>query len=454
MGLGKTICTLTALDALDLIHDDAWPALAIGPLRVARKVWREETRKWEHTKHIDVCQIIGAAAEREQAVATLFGCATSRLYTINYENIPWLVDRLKGKMPFRTIIADESRKLKAYRATQGGVTAQALSKMAWHPFLRHFIELTGTPSPLGLKDLYGQLHFLDRGKRLGETFSGFEERWFGFKRIQDALANGRTHIESVIQKGADEEIHALVADLCLSIDAKDWFDIKDPIYRTVKVDLPPAARKHYREMENALFTQIENHEIEAFNAGVKTNKLLQLANGAAYLDPSVENESDPRAQAWREVHGAKTEALESIVEEAEGMPVLVAYQFQSDIPRLLKAFPKARVLKSEQDEDDFKAGKIDMLLAHPKSAGHGIDGFQHVTNIIAFYGNSWDLELRLQIIGRIGPERQMQAGLDRPVFVYDIVAEDTIDEDVLARHASKISVQDALLAAVNRRKKA
>lgn len=458
LGSGKTINVLTALDALDLAGQDPWPALAIGPLRVARKVWREETGKWEHTKDISVSQIIGDADTRSMIVDRLChpGSTPSQLYTINYENIPWLVDKMwhkGGKMPFRTIIADESRKLKAYRTAQGGVMTQNLALLAWHKNLKRFIELTGTPSPRGLKDLWGQMWFLDKGKRLGETFSGFEERWFGFKRVQDALANGRTHIESVIQKGADEEIHALVADLCLSIDAKDWFDIKEPIYRTVKVDLPPAARRHYREMENALFTKIENHEIEAFNAGVKTNKLLQLANGAAYLDPSVENESDPRAQAWREVHSAKTEALESIVEEAEGVPVLVAYQFQSDIPRLLKAFPKARVLKSEQDEDDFKAGKIDMLLAHPKSAGHGIDGFQHVTNIIAFYGNSWDLELRLQIIGRIGPERQMQAGLDRPVFVYDIVAEDTIDEDVLARHASKISVQDALLAAVKRRKK-
>lgn len=452
LGSGKTVNTLTALDALDLAGQDVWPALAIGPLRVARKVWREETGKWEHTKHIDVQQIIGDAATRAQAVATLFGCAKSHLYTVNYENIPWLVDRLGGEMPFRTIVADESRKLKAHRTKQGGVMTQNLAAMAWHPFLRRFIELTGTPSPRGLKDLWGQMWFLDKGKRLGETYSGFEERWFGYKRIRDALDNGRTHVESIIQPGADEEIHALVADLCLSIDAKDWFDIKDPIQRVVKVDLPPAARRHYREMENVLFTKIDDHEIEAFNAGVKTNKLLQLANGAAYLDPDVENESDPRARAWREVHNAKTEALESIVEEAEGMPVLVAYQFQSDIPRLQKAFPKARVLKSEKDEDDFKAGKIDVLLAHPKSAGHGIDGFQHVTNIIAFYGNSWDLELRQQIIGRIGPERQMQAGLDRPVFVYDIVAEDTIDEDVLARHASKISVQDALLAAVKRRK--
>lgn len=452
MGSGKTVNVLTALDALDLAGHDVWPALAIGPLRVARKVWREETRKWEHTKHIDVQQIIGDASTREQAVATLFGCAPSRLYTINYENVAWLVERLGKHMPFRTIIPDESRRLKAFRLKQGGVMTQALAQIAWHPNVKRFIELTGTPSPLGLQDLWGQLWFLDQGKRLGMTYSGFESRWFGYKRVKDAINPNKTKVQPIIQPHADAEIHGLVADLCLSINAKDWFDLKDPIQRTIKVDLPPDARRHYREMEREFFTQIEGHDIEAFHAGAKSMKLLQLANGAAYLDEAVVNDEDPKARAWREIHRAKTEALESIVEEAEGMPVLVAYQFQSDIPRILKAFPEARVLKTEKDEDDFKAGKIPVLLAHPKSGGHGIDGFQAVTNIIAFYGNSWDLELRQQIIGRIGPERQMQAGLDRPVFVYDIVAEDTIDEDVLDRHATKISVQDALLAATKRRK--
>jgi SNF2 family DNA or RNA helicase len=229
---------------------------------------------------------------------------------------------------------------------------------------------------------------------------------------------------------------------------RDYVDIREPIQRTVMVDLPLPARKLYNQMERDLYIKIEHHEIEAFSAGAKTMKLLQLANGAAYLDEDVVNDDDPRARAFKVVHDAKLEALESIVEETGDMPLIVAYQFKSDLARLMKAYPAGRHLHTEKDEDDFKAGLIPILFAHPKSAGHGIDGFQNVTNVIVFMGSSWDLELRQQIIGRIGPERQLQSGLDRPVYVYDICAEDTIDEVVLARHETKRAVQDLLLEAV------
>ena len=456
MGAGKSVCTLTALDALNVAGEDVYPALVIGPLRVARKVWREEVRKWDHLKNTSVMQMMGDADTRSIIVdgASRPGFKPHEVYCINFELVSWLVDYLKStrKLPFRTIIVDEARKLKAYRTTQGGVMAAALHEIAWHKNVNRLIELTGTPSPLGLQDLYGQLHFLDHGKRLGNSYSAFESRWFGFKRITDALSH-KPGVQAVIQKGADEEIHALVKDLCLSIDLKDYIDIKEPFYRTIPVALPISARKLYNEMERNLFIQIENHSIEAFGAAAKSMKLLQLANGAAYLDPAVENEEDPGARVWKVVHDAKLEALDSIIEEAGGMPIIVAYQFKSDLARLLKAYPEGRHLNSEQDEDDFKAGLIPILFTHPKSAGHGIDGFQFVTNIIVFFGHSWDLELRQQIIERIGPTRQMQSGFDRPVFVYDIVAEDTIDEVVLARHVTKRAVQDLLLDAVKARKR-
>ena len=449
MGSGKTATTLTAGDAIELADGDFYPALALGPLRVARKVWSEETQKWEHTKQINVSKIIGDADERKAGLAR-----DAQIYSMNYENVQWLVELLKERkrgLPFKSIISDESRKLKAFRLKQGGAMTRALSEIAWHKSIRHFIELTGTPSPNGLKDLWGQLWFLDRGQRLGLTYDDFDQRWFGYKRVRDAVNAHKTHIQSIIQPGADAEIHALVRDLCMAVRAKDWFDIREPIYIPVRVELPPAARKHYREMERDFFTRIEGHEIEAFAAAAKSQKLLQLAGGAAYLDPDVESDEDPRARAYKVVHDVKIEALESIVEEAEGMPLLVAYQFKSEAARILKAFPGSRILKTEKDEDDFKAGKIPMLLAHPKSAGHGIDGFQLVTNMIVFFGHWWDLELRQQIIERIGPARQMQAGLDREVRVYDIIAEDTIDEDVLLRHSSKINVQELLMAAAKRR---
>jgi SNF2 family DNA or RNA helicase len=219
----------------------------------------------------------------------------------------------------------------------------------------------------------------------------------------------------------------------------------------VKVDLPPKVRRLYRDMEREMFIALAGHEVEAVNAASKTIKCLQLANGAVYVDPAAGSDSHPKAREFVEVHDRKLEALGDIIGDAGGMPVLVAYQFKSDLARLLKAFPQGRHLKTEQDEDDFKAGRIPVLFAHPASAGHGIDGFQDVTNIIVFFGQWWDLELRDQIIGRIGPVRQLQSGLDRPVFVYDIVAEDTVDELVLARHDTKRSVQDLLLESMKRR---
>lgn len=447
MGSGKTATTLTALEALDVISADAYPALAIGPLRVARKVWNEETQKWNHTTHLDVSKIIGNPAERLAALHR-----PAQVYSINYENVDWLVKQLQhaGKMPFKTIIPDESRKLAAFRIGQGGTMTRALGKIAWHENVKHFIELSGTPSPNGLRNLWGQLWYLDKGTRLGISYAAFEERWFAYKRVQDAL--GKTHVQSVIQKGADVEIHDRVRDLCMSIDLRDWIKVDKPVNVVIKVELPVAVRKLYREMERNFFIEIEGHSIEAFHAASKSMKLLQLVNGAVYLDPSIENDDDPRSRAYKVVHDAKIEALQSIIEEMGDEPIMVVCQFKSDYTRLLKAIPHARVLKSEKDEDDFKAGLIPVLLTHPKSAGHGIDGFQLVCNTIAFFGHWWDLELRQQIIERIGPIRQMQAGLDRPVFIYDIVVENSVDEDVILRHETKCSVQDALLGATQRRR--
>lgn len=444
MGTGKGVATLTALDAVSLV-DDVYPALVLGPLRVARKVWSTEAAKWDHLKHLRVAKVIGDADTRASALHQ-----RADIFTTNYDNLPWLVDRLGEDWPFKTVIADESTRLKNFRLTQGGKRAQALGRLA-HARVRRWVNLTGTPSPNGLKDLWGQTWFLDQGQRLGRTWSGFESRWFAYKRKADALKPGRMDIQTVIHPWAHEQIHAAIRDICLSVRAEDWVDLRKPVYVRVPVELPPRARRLYREMERDMFIALAGHEIEAVNAAAKTIKCLQLANGAVYLDPAADSDDHPRAREFVEVHDAKTEALASVIEEAAGMPVLVAYQFKSDLARLMKAFPQGRPLQTEQDEDDFKAGRIPVLFAHPASAGHGIDGFQDVTNIIAFYGQWWDLELRDQIIGRIGAMRQYQSGFDRPVFIYDIVAENTVDELVLARHDTKRSVQELLMEAMKGR---
>lgn len=433
MGMGKTVSTLNALDLLELTEPG--PALVCAPLRVAQSTWPDEAAKWQHLRNVGVTPIVGDVKARERAAQRAFDFSAS-VFTINYENLPWLVDlleRWKRPWPFRKIVADESTKLKGFRLRQGTQRARALGRVA-HKHAAHFVELTGTPSPNGLQDLWGQAWYLDQGQRLGRTFDAFRQRWF--RPSFDGYG-----IEPLTF--AQEQIEDAMRDLCLSLDARDWFDLKEPIVNTIRVDLPAKARVLYDDMEKAMFAQIGEHEVEAFNAAAKTMKCLQLANGAAYVGED--------GTQWAEVHDIKLQALDEIIEEAAGMPVLVAYHFKSDLARLLKAFPKGRQLdKDPQTLRDWNAGKIPVLFAHPASAGHGLN-LQDGGNILVFFSVNWNLEEHQQIIERIGPTRQMQAGHDRPVFIHYILARDTVDEIVLARIETKREVQDLLLEALKRR---
>jgi SNF2 family DNA or RNA helicase len=454
MGTGKTAPVLTVLESLYTFGGESSPTLILGPLRVARKVWTDECAKWDHLSGLSVVPIIGD--EKARLAALRFDAP---VFTINYDNLVWLIEYWGDRWPYGTVIADESDYIKGHRisfrtakkrdgtdgkeflAGQGAKRAGALARIA-HTHVKRFIELTGTPAPNGLIDLWGQLWYLDRGARLGRTFDAFKQRWFRAK--PDGYG-----IEPF--EHSEAQIHKAVADICLTIDGKDWFDLKAPIINNVYVDMPVKARAQYREMEKKMFLELEDRSAEAFNGAAKTQKLLQLANGAIYLDPLTEDDSSPKAKDWKTIHDEKIDALESIAHETGGAPLLVAYEFKSDLARLIKAFPKARALETTQDEDDFKAGKIPMLFAHPKSAGHGIDGFQYACNNIVFFGHNWSLGQYQQIIERVGPMRQLQAGFERPVFIHHIIARDTVDELVMERRESKRAVQDILLDACKRR---
>jgi SNF2 family DNA or RNA helicase len=413
---------------------ESGPTLVLAPLRVARTTWPDEARKWNLP--LDVTTITGTVAERTRQCAV-----DSAVHATNYEQLPWLIAHWGDKWPYRTVIADEATRLKGFRLRQGGKRTRALGRVAFK-HVKRFVELTGTPSPNGLVDLWGPMWFLDQGERLGRTFSAFAERWFmtGYNGFG---LSPRAH--------AQAEITDRIKDLCLTIDPKDWFDLKAPIVTNIYVDLPPAARRIYKEMERQMFAAIGDRTAEAFNAAAVTNKCLQLANGAVYVDPLAEEDAAPRSKEWREVHDAKLAALDSIIEEAAGAPVLVAYNFRSDLARIRAAFPQARVLDSDPDTiRAWNAGEIRLLLAHPASAGHGLN-LQDGGNILVYFGHSWNLEEREQILERIGPVRQAQAGHDRGVFVYNLVARDTVDEVVIERLVSKCSVQDALRNAMKRR---
>jgi SNF2 family DNA or RNA helicase len=428
MGMGKTVSTLTALDVLEIVEPG--PALVIAPLRVATSTWPDEATKWAHLRNIEVSAVVGTPDERRAALRR-----PASVYTTNYEQIPWLVEHLGDAWPFKKIVADESTRLKGFRLRQGTQRAKALAKVA-HKHASRFIELTGTPSPNGLQDLWGQAWFLDAGVRLGRSYQAFIDRWFRSEQI----GADRHAIRLSPLPFAREQIEDRLRDICISLNARDYFDIAEPIVNVIRVELPAKARRLYRDMEREMFLQIDGSEVEAFNAAAKTIKCLQLANGAVYTDES--------ATRFSEVHDVKLQALEEIIEEAAGMPVLVAYHFKSDLARLTKAFPKGRVLDADpQTIRDWNAGRIPVLFAHPASAGHGLN-LQDGGNILAVFGHWWNLEEYQQIVERIGPTRQAQAGHDRPVFIHHIVASGTVDEIVMARRDSKRAVQDLLLDAM------
>lgn len=432
MGMGKSVSTLTALDILEITEPG--PALVLAPLRVAASTWPDEAKKWAHLTNVEVSAVVGTPEERRAALKR-----PATIYTTNYDNLPWLVEHYGDKWPFRKVVADESTKLKSFRLQQGGKRAHALGRVA-HCKVDRFIELTGTPSPNGLQDLWGQAWFLDKGVRLGRSFEAFKSRWF--QSIQVGSDRHATRLDPL--PFAQEQIEDRMRDLCLSLDARDYFDISEPIVNVIRVELPAKARRLYKDMEREMFLALEcGTEVEAFNAASKTIKCLQLANGAIYTDDTC--------SAFADIHDAKLQALEDVIEEAAGMPVLVAYHFKSDLARLQRAFAKGRALdKDPQTIRDWNAGKIPVLFAHPASAGHGLN-LQDGGNILAFFGHWWDLEQYQQIIERIGPTRQAQAGHDRPVFIHHIVAADTMDELVMARRESKREVQDLLLEAMKRK---
>jgi SNF2 family DNA or RNA helicase len=431
-GLGKTGTGLLALNRLAFV-EDVFPVLVLAPLRVARSVWREEAKLWPDLQHLRCVEVLGAAHERAAALRT-----TADVYTMNYENLEWLLEHLGNAWPFKTVIADESTKLKSFRLKQGGARAQALARVAFKS--QRWVNLTGTPSPNGLADLWGQTWFLDRGARLGNSFSVFRDRWFRMDR------NGYSWS---LMPHAHAEIQAKLADICVSMRAADYMTLPPLLETAVEVDLPPAARRLYDEFERKMFAELADGKVIAAGmAMARTSKCLQICNGAVY--PS---DDDAEPGEYGVVHDAKLEALESIVEESAGAPVLVAYNFRSDLARMQHRFGK-RLRHLDTDPrtiDDWNAGRVPVLAAHPASAGHGLS-LQHGGNRLVFFGLNWNLEEHLQIIERIGPTRQAQSGYTRPVHLYRIVARDTVDELVLDRLTSKKSVQDILMNALKEKR--
>ena len=439
MGSGKSAATLEALATL-LLFGQVQRILIVGPKRVARDTWPNAVAQFAGSfGWLRVAVAIGDDKKRRAAIA-----ANAHITTINFDNLEWLVDNYGENWPFDMVVVDESTKLRGLRVSiqthkksgkkflsgQGASRAKALARVA-HTRVKRWVNLTGTPALAGLEALWGPTWFLDAGHRLGNSFTAFSYRWF---RSVPGSDPQRQVIEPM--PFAEEQIRNAIRDITLVVDIKDYVDVGDAIENVRYVDLPASAQRQYDEMAKELATEIDGQVVEAFSAGTKSQKLLQIASGAAYTDDKG---------TWAAVHDEKLDELKSVMEEALGMPLLVFYHFKSDAARILKAFPQARTLDDDpKTMADWQAGKIPMLLAHPASAGHGTDGLQHGTHICCFFSTNWSAENDAQAIERIGPTRQMQAGFKRAVMVHRIVARDTVEESAVYRLRSRVSVDQAL----------
>lgn len=410
MGLGKTTSTLTACsDLLDACIVNR--VLVVAPLRVANSVWAQECSKWQHLQHLTVSVCTGSERQRMAALQR-----TADVYTINRENIPWLVKHCAKKWPFDAVVVDESSSFKNNSAQRW----KALKKIL--PDTEYMVLLTGTPSPNSLLDLWAQLYLVDFGQRLGRTITGFKQRFFQ----QDYMGYNWE-----LKESSADKIYALVNDVCLSMSAEDYLELPERIDLTEHVQLPDAVKRQYDAFERDLLATLpDGEQVEAINAAVLANKLLQWCNGATYIDNNGK---------WATVHDAKLDALAELV-ELNDEPMLVAYNYKTDLVRIQARFPKAVALdKNQKTIDDWNAGKIPMLLAHPASAGHGLN-LQQGGSLCVWFGLNWSLELYQQFNARL-----YRQGQTKPVRIVHIVAQGCIDERVLKVLSEKNATQKDLL---------
>ena len=416
MGLGKTITTLTAIDRLMYDSFEISKVLVIAPKRVAEDTWMNEVQNWEHVRHLQLSLVLGTERHRKEALHR-----NADVYVINRENVAWLVSLYGSAFPFDMIVVDELSSFKNHASQRFKSLRMVRTKV------KRVVGLTGTPSPNGLIDLWSQLYLLDMGERLGRSVSGYRNKYF-----RPGRSNGYVVYEYRANTGSEQEIYDKISDICISMKSEDYLELPDKVIRDIPVHLSPETQQRYNEFEKEQVLQLQDTEITAVNAAALTNKLLQYASGAVY----------DGERNVHEVHDEKLDMLEEIVEAANS-PVLIFYNYKHELSRMMKRLKayQPRKLDTSQDIEDWNNGSIQVLLAHPASAGHGLN-LQKGGNNIIWFSTPWSLELYMQANARL--HRQ---GQTKPVMIFRIVAHHTHDQRVIAAIESKNTGQEALLQA-------
>lgn len=426
MGLGKTVTTLTAIKELKYNRFQVRRVLVIAPKKVAEGTWTKEAAKWDHTKMLRVSPVLGSQTKRIKALNT-----PADIYITNRENVVWLVDYYRNAWPFDMVVVDESSSFKSHSAKRFKALASVGER------IERMVELTGTPSPNGLDDLWAQVFLLDGGERLGKRYTHFRERYF---QPDKRGADGMVYSYEA-KPGSEEGILEKISDICISMKAEDYLQLPDITYHEIPVELDAKALKSYCELEREMVLQLpeDGEDISVTSAAALSNKLLQLANGAIY---------DEDRQV-HEVHGCKVEAFMELVESLQGKPALVFYNYQHDRTRLLEALKKTglrvRELKTPQDEDDWNARRIDILLTHPASSAYGLN-LQQGGNHVIWFGLTWNYELYTQANKRLHRQGQQEK-----VIIHHLVCSGTRDEDVMQALQRKDDAQNWVMESLKAR---
>lgn len=416
MGLGKSVITLTAIKNLCLDTFEVQKILVIAPLRVARDTWKAELEKWEHLRCIKYSVAVGTEAERKAALQN-----PANLYIINRENVGWLIEQSGLPFDYDMVVIDELSSFKSHQAKR------FRSLMKVRPTVKRMVGLTGTPSSNGLMDLWAEFRLLDMGKRLGRFITHYRDEFF-----RPDKRNGQVIFSYKPKDGAEEEIYRRISDITISMKSTDFLQMPECVINEVDVSLSDKEMKMYNGLKKDLVLAISNKEIDAVNAGALSNKLSQMANGAVYDED----------KNYIEIHDRKLDALEDLIEQSNGKPVLVAYWFKHDLERIKKRFT-VREIKTSKDIADWNNGSIPVAVIHPASAGHGLN-IQEGGSTLIWFGLTWSLELYLQTNARLWRQGQKS----KTVVIHHIITKGTTDERIMKALKTKETTQDALMDAV------